>query len=77
VQPTKGEIFVSRIVKVEPGSVKFKKPVTVLLSHSAYEDQVFLDFYELMVENLGPSGWEELETERISSVQGAHYIMFI
>ena len=73
VKPRDGELFVSRILKVEPENVTFEKPVTVLLSHSAYEDQVFLDFYELVVEDLGPNGWKELKTERISSVGGTDY----
>jgi hypothetical protein len=76
VKPRKRELFVSRILKVEPENVKFKKPVTVLLSHSAYEDQVFLDYYELIVEYLTPDGWKELQTERISCVEGTHYIIF-
>ncbi len=70
VKPRDGELFVSRILKVEPENVTFKKPVTVLLSHSAYEDQVFFDFYELIVEDLSPNGWKELKTERINSVEG-------
>ncbi len=48
----------------------FKKPVTVLLSHSLYEDQVFLYFYELIVENLTPSGCQDLKSERISKIEG-------
>ncbi|CAB4038413.1 Hypothetical predicted protein, partial [Paramuricea clavata] len=69
VKPRDGEVFVSRILKVEPEGVKFKKPVTVLLSHSLYEDQDFLYFYELIVENVSPTGWQELKTERISSIE--------
>ena len=48
----------------------FEGPVTVLLSHSLYEDQNFLDFYELVIENVSPAGLEELKTERISSIEG-------
>ena len=72
VKPRDGEVFVSRIFKVEPEGVTFKKPVTVLLSHSLYEDQDFLYFYELIVENLSPTGWQELlvKTERISCIKG-------
>ena len=77
VKPRDGELFVSRILKVEPENVTFKKPVTVFLSHSAYEDQVFLDFYELIVEDLSPNGWKELKTESISSVKGEGYIVLL
>jgi hypothetical protein len=70
VKPRDGEVFVSRILKVEPEGVTFKKPVTVILSHSLDEDQVFLYFYELIVENLSPNGCQELKTERISSIEG-------
>ena len=57
---------------MEPERLVFEKPVTVLLSHSLYEDQDFLDFYELVIENVSPAGLEELKTERISSIQGMH-----
>jgi hypothetical protein len=71
VKPSDGEVFVSWILKVEPEGLTFKKPVTVLLSHSLDEDQVFLYFYELIVENLSPTGnCQELKTERISSIEG-------
>ena len=70
VKPREGEFFVSRILKMEPEGVVFNKPVTVLLSHSLYEDQDFLDFYELVIENVDPVGLQELKTERISSTEG-------
>ncbi len=70
VKPRDGELLVSEILKIEPEGVTFKKPVTVLLSHSIYEDQVFMDFYELIIENLSPNGWEDLKTERINSSKG-------
>jgi hypothetical protein len=70
VKPRDGEVFVSQILKIEPEGVKFKKPVTVLLSHSLYEDQDFVYFYELIVENLTTSGCHELKTERIRSIEG-------
>ena len=71
VKPRDGEQLVRGILKIEPEDVTFKKPVTVLLSHSVYEDQVFMDFYELIVENLSSTtGWEDLKTERISSSKG-------
>ncbi len=76
-KPRDGELFVSRILKVEPENVTFKKPVTVLLSHSAFEDQVFFDFYELIVEDLSPNRWKELKTEIISSVEGEDYIVLL
>ena len=57
---------------MEPERLVFEKPVTVLLSHSLYEDQDFLDFYELVIENVSPAGLEELKTERISSIEGMH-----
>ena len=61
----------SRILKIEHAEgVTFKKPVTVLLSHSLYEDKVFLYFYELIVENLTPSGCQDLKSERISKIEG-------
>jgi hypothetical protein len=44
--------------------------VTVLLSHSVYEDQVFEDFYELIVEHLSQNRWRDLKTKRIGSVEG-------
>ena len=72
VKPREGEFFVSRILKMEP-SVVFDRPVTVLLSHSLYEDQDFLDFYELVIENVGPAGLQELKTERISSIEGMDF----
>ena len=55
---------------MEPEGVIFGKPVTVLLSHSLYEDQDFLNFYELVIENVGPAGLQELKTERISCIEG-------
>ena len=55
---------------MEPEGVVFNKPVTVLLSHSVDEDQDFLDFYELVIENVGPAGLQDLKTERISSIEG-------
>ena len=70
VKPREGEFFVSRILKMEPEGLFFYKPVTVLLSHSLYEDQDFLDFYELVIENVGPAGLQDLKTERISSIEG-------
>ena len=70
VKPREGEFFVSRILKIAPEGEVFDKPVTVLLSHSLYEDQDFLDFYELVIENVGPAGLQELKTERISSIEG-------
>ena len=70
VKPREGEFFVSRILKMESEDVVFDIPVTVLLSHSLYEDQNFLDFYELVIENIGPAGLQELKTERISSIEG-------
>ena len=70
VKPRDGEVFVSRILKIEPEGLTFKKPVTVLLSHSLYEDQDFVYFYELIVESLSPTGWQELKTERISYIKG-------
>ena len=69
-KPREGEFFVSRILKMELEVVVFDTPVTVLLSHSLYEDQDFLDFYELVIENVGPAGLQELKTERISSIEG-------
>jgi hypothetical protein len=73
VKPSGGEVFVSRILKIEQEGVIFKKPVTVLISHSLYEDQDFLYFYDMFVENLTPSGWQELKTERINSIKGTDY----
>ena len=70
VKPREGEFFVSRILKMKPEGVVFDEPVTVLLSHSLYEDQDFLDFYELVIENVGPVGLQDLKTERISSIEG-------
>ena len=57
---------------MEPERLVFEKPVTVLLSHSLYEDQEFLDFYELVIECVSPAGLEELKTERIGSIEGMH-----
>ena len=42
----------------------------VFLSHSLYEKNDYLYFYDLNVETLNSSGCQELETERISSVEG-------
>ena len=70
LMPREGELFVSGIFKIEPEGVTFKKSVTVLISHSVHEDDNFRDFHELIVENLNQTGWEELETERISSSEG-------
>ena len=70
VEPSAGEVFVSQILKIEPEGVTFEKPVTVLLSHSLYEDQDFLYFYELVVKNLNPNGCQELKTEQISAIKG-------
>ena len=55
---------------MEPQGMVFGRPVTVLLSHSLYEDQSFLDFYELVIEIVSPAGLQELRTERISSIEG-------
>ena len=60
----------SQILKIEPEGVTFEQPVTVLLSHSLYEDEDFLYFYELVVENLDPNGCQELKTEQISAIKG-------
>ena len=76
VKPRDGEVFVSRILKIEPEGVVFRKPVTVLFSHSLYEDQVFLDFYELIVKNLSMTGWQDLKTERISFMEGTSNFIF-
>jgi hypothetical protein len=70
VKPRDGEVFVSQILKIEPEGVTFKKPVTVLLSHSLYEDQDFLYYYELIVENLTTSGCQELKTEQVRCIEG-------
>ena len=70
VKPNDEELFVSRILKLEPEDVIFMKPVTVLLSHSAHEDQIFRDFYELLVEKLSPSGWQQIKAELIRSSKG-------
>ena len=69
-KPKDGEAFVSRILKIEPEGVKFRTPVTVLLSHSACERQDIACYYELVVENLSQAGRQELKTERISSIEG-------
>ena len=73
VKPREGEFFISRILKIELESVVFDEPMTVLLSHSLYEDQDFLDFYELVIENVGLAGLQELKTERISSIEGMDF----
>ena len=70
VKPRNGEAFVSRILKIEPAGVIFRKPVLVFLSHSLYEKNDYLYFYDLKVETLNSSGCQELETERISSIEG-------
>ena len=70
VNPREGELFVSPILRMEPEDVVFEKPVTVLLSHSLYEDQNFQDFYELVIENVSSAGLQELKTERINSIEG-------
>ena len=74
LKPRNGEVFVSRILKIEPEDVTFRKPVTVLLSHSLDEDQDFLYFYQLIVENFSPDGCQELKTEPISSIEGIHIL---
>ena len=70
VSPKEGEFFVSQILRMKPEGVVFYKPVTVLLSHSLYENEDFLDFYELVIENVGPAGLQVLKTERIGSIEG-------
>ena len=71
VKPNDGELFVSRILKLEPEGVIFMKPVTVLLSHSVHADQLFLDFYELVIENHSHArGWQELKTELMCFSEG-------
>ena len=74
VKPREEDVFVSRILKIEPEGVTFKKPVTVLLSHSLCEDEECRYFYELIVVNLNSSGCQELETEQISSIEGIRYL---
>ena len=70
VKPRDGALFVSRILKIEPEGVLFKKPVTVFLSHSLYEDEDFRYFYNLIVVNFNSGGYEELKTEQVSSIEG-------
>ena len=68
-KPKRGEVHCSTIIKLEPGGVDFKKPVTVLLSHSAAENGANAYYYDLNVQQL-KQDWENLETERISEVEG-------
>ena len=76
LQSRDGELFVSQILGIEPIGLTLEKPVTVLLSHSVYEkDQNFVDFYELVVENLCRSGWQDLKTENIASIKGTQVII--
>ena len=70
VNPKEGEFFVSQILRMKPEGLVFDEPVTVLLPHSLYENQDFLDFYELVIENVGPAGLQVLKTERIGSIEG-------
>ena len=77
VKPKDGEAFVSRILKIEPTGIVFNPPVTVLLSHSAYEDQDLLDYYDLFVEKLRPTVCEELKTETIGSDQGTDVFIIL
>ena len=69
-KPRDEELFVSRILKIEPEGVIFEKPVTVFLSHSLYQDGDYRYFYDLIIENLTSSGCHELKTEQISSIEG-------
>ena len=82
VKPNDGELFVSRILKLEPEDVIFMKPVTVLLCHSVHADQLFLDFYELVIENHSHArGWQELKTELMCFSEGMNsnfrYCMYV
>ena len=70
VKPRDGEVFVSRILKIEPEGVIFRKPVTVLFSHSLYEKGDYQHFYDLVFENLNLSDCQELKAERISAIKG-------
>jgi hypothetical protein len=70
VELSDGEAFVSQILEIGPQGVKFRRPVTVLLSHSLDEDQDFRNFYELIVENLSPTGCQVLKSDPISSIKG-------
>ena len=74
VKPRNGEVFVSQILRIEPEGVTFKEPVTVLLSHRLNKDQEILYFYELIVKNFSPTGYQELDTEPISSIEGIHIL---
>ena len=76
VKPRDEEVFVSMILKIEPEGVVFKKPVTVLLSHSLSEDPVIQYFYELIIKKLNPTVCQELKTESISSIIGTSLILF-
>ena len=73
IKPREGEIFVSGILEIEPKEVKFEKPVTVFLSHSIHEDNIFRAFYELIVKDLSHPGSQELKTEHISSSKGIYF----
>ena len=68
-KPRRGEVHCSSIVKLEPGGVDFKKPVTVLLSHSSAEKGANAYYYDLNVQQL-KQDWENLKSERISEVEG-------
>ena len=56
-------------MKMEPESVSFDKPVTVLLSHSAAQDGANADYYDLTVQRL-TTKVEDLPTERLSKPEG-------
>ena len=77
VKQKEGEFFCSNIIKMEP-KVDFKEPVTVLLSHSAREEQPYADYYDVTVQQMKEE-WTDLETSRIRKPEGIafwfHYVI--
>ena len=70
MKPRDGEAFTSRILEIEPKDVLFSKPVTILLSHSLYEDKDFVYFYDLVVKDLSQACCQDLKAERTNIIEG-------
>lgn len=69
LEPNKGEVFCSSMIKIEYGETTFNEPVTILLSHSASDEDPYDDYYEITMKQLRLE-WDDLETQRINKFEG-------
>lgn len=69
VIPREREAFCSKIIDIGPQGFNFKKPVTVLLPHSAVDEGAYADYYDLSVQILN-EGCKDIITERLTKWEG-------